>query len=76
MDRWTFEPELRLLDQLRGGMGRLVSDFFAAPRLARGNGWRFERAYPALEFAWPDVSDPGTVFVLAREQLPPPAKTA
>jgi hypothetical protein len=29
-----------------------------------------ERAYPKLEFAWPEVSDPGTVFILQREQLP------
>ncbi len=29
-----------------------------------------ERAYPELEFAWPEVSDPGSVFILMREQLP------
>jgi ribosomal protein L3 glutamine methyltransferase len=28
-----------------------------------------ERAYPRLPFAWPETSDPGTVFVLTREQL-------
>jgi len=28
-----------------------------------------ERAYPRLPFAWPETTDPGTVFVLTREQL-------
>jgi ribosomal protein L3 glutamine methyltransferase len=35
-----------------------------------GNRRALERAYPRIEFAWPEVSDPGTVFVLRREQLP------
>ena len=35
-----------------------------------GNRLALERAYPRLEFAWPEVSDPGTVFCLRREQLP------
>lgn len=35
-----------------------------------GNRRALERAYPALEFAWPETSDPGTVFILQREQLP------
>ena len=35
-----------------------------------GNRRALERAYPRLEFAWPEVSDPGTVFILRREQLP------
>lgn len=36
-----------------------------------GGGRRaLERAFPALEFAWPAVSDPDSVFVLEREQLP------
>ena len=35
-----------------------------------GNRKALERAYPQLEFAWPDVSDPGSVFILARKQLP------
>jgi len=34
-----------------------------------GNRKALERAYPALEFAWPELSDPGTVFILTREQL-------
>lgn len=29
-----------------------------------------ERAFPALEFAWPELADPDSVFVLEREQLP------
>ncbi len=29
-----------------------------------------ERAFPSLEFAWPELSDPDSVFVLEREQLP------
>jgi ribosomal protein L3 glutamine methyltransferase len=35
-----------------------------------GNRKALERAYPQLEFAWPETSDPGTVFILRREQLP------
>lgn len=35
-----------------------------------GNRRGLERAYPRLEFAWPETSDPGTVFILRREQLP------
>ncbi len=35
-----------------------------------GNRKALERACPELEFAWPDTSDPGSVFILAREQLP------
>ena len=34
-----------------------------------GNRKALERAYPKLEFAWPEVSDPGSVFVLERERL-------
>ena len=41
-----------------------------------GNRRALERAFPALQFAWPEVSDPGTVFLLSREQLPRPARTA
>ncbi len=32
-----------------------------------GNRKALERAYPKLDFAWPEVSDPGTVFVLPRD---------
>ncbi len=35
-----------------------------------GNRKALERAWPDLEFAWPETSDPGTVFVLSRDQLP------
>lgn len=35
-----------------------------------GNRKALERAYPELEFAWPEISDPGAVFILKREQLP------
>jgi len=41
-----------------------------------GNRAALERAYPRLEFAWPETSDPGTVFMLSREQLAGPARTA
>jgi ribosomal protein L3 glutamine methyltransferase len=41
-----------------------------------GNRKALERAYPRLEFAWPETSDPGTVFILRREQLPAGASTA
>lgn len=40
-----------------------------------GNQKALERAYPRLEFTWPATSDPGTVFILRREQIPPPAST-
>ena len=35
-----------------------------------GNRKALERACPRLEFAWPETSDPGSVFVLSRDQLP------
>ncbi len=35
-----------------------------------GNRKALERAYPKLEFTWPETSDPGSVFMLRREQLP------
>ena len=35
-----------------------------------GNRRALERAYPKVEFAWPETSDPGSVFILGREQLP------
>ena len=35
-----------------------------------GNRRALERAYPKIEFAWPESSDPGSVFILNREQLP------
>ena len=41
-----------------------------------GNRRALERAYPQVEFAWPETSDPGTVFILERAQLPPRARTA
>lgn len=41
-----------------------------------GNRRALERAYPRLEFAWPAVSDPGTVFAITREQLPAPPRSA
>jgi ribosomal protein L3 glutamine methyltransferase len=34
-----------------------------------GNRRALERAYPKLEFAWPESSDPGSVFILERKQL-------
>jgi ribosomal protein L3 glutamine methyltransferase len=35
-----------------------------------GNRRALERAYPKIEFSWPETSDPGSVFILEREQLP------
>ena len=35
-----------------------------------------ERAYPHTEFTWPEVSDPDSVFILSREQLPRAARMA
>ena len=40
-----------------------------------GNRPALERAYPGVEFAWPEVSDPGTVFILGRDQLPAGARS-
>jgi len=41
-----------------------------------GGGRRaLERAYPWLEFAWPETSDPGTVFILDRDRLPRGARS-
>jgi ribosomal protein L3 glutamine methyltransferase len=41
-----------------------------------GNRKALERAYPEIEFAWPETSEPGSVFILPREQLPGAARTA
>ena len=42
-----------------------------------GNRRALERAYPKLEFAWPETSaGPGCVFILERDQLPRAARTA
>jgi ribosomal protein L3 glutamine methyltransferase len=35
-----------------------------------GNRRALERAYPKVEFAWPETTDPGSVFILERGQLP------
>jgi ribosomal protein L3 glutamine methyltransferase len=35
-----------------------------------GNRRALERACPKIEFAWPETSDTGSVFLLVREQLP------
>jgi len=35
-----------------------------------GNRRALERAYAELEWTWPETSDPGTVFMIRREQLP------
>ncbi len=34
-----------------------------------GNRKALERAYPTLEFVWPETSDPGSVFILRCEKL-------
>lgn len=34
-----------------------------------GNRKALERSYPKVEFAWPETTDPGSVFILRREQL-------
>ena len=41
-----------------------------------GNRRALERACPRTGFAWPETSDPGTVFILERAQLPRRARTA
>src|SRR6185369_8894020 len=35
-----------------------------------GNRRALERAYPRVEFTWPETTDPGSVFILERGQLP------
>ena len=35
-----------------------------------GNRKALERAYPEIEFFWPETSDPGSVFILERQRLP------
>ena len=40
-----------------------------------GNRRALERAYPHVEFAWPETTDPGTVFILERSRLPARAST-
>ena len=35
-----------------------------------GNRKALELAFPKLEFTWPETSDPGSVFILRRDQLP------
>jgi len=41
-----------------------------------GNRKALERAYPETEFAWPETSDPGSVFILSREQISAAPRTA
>lgn len=41
-----------------------------------GNRRALERSYPGTDFIWPEVSDPGTVFILERDQLPGARKAA
>lgn len=57
--------------------GRLRPDGLLVCEIG-GNREALERACPSLEFAWPETSDPGSVFILEREQLPaaPPARKA
>jgi ribosomal protein L3 glutamine methyltransferase len=78
-DEYRHEPALALaagrdgLDLVRrilaGAKSRLHPGGLLVCEIG-GNRRALERAFPALEFAWPDVSDPGSVFVLEREQLP------
>ena len=35
-----------------------------------GNRKALERVHPKIEFAWPATSDPNSVFILQRAQLP------
>ena len=73
------EPALALaagedgLDLVRriiaGARERLMPDGLLVCEIG-GNRRALERAYPQVEFAWPETSDPGTVLILRREQLP------
>lgn len=54
---------------LTGAKKRLAPDGLLICEIG-GNREALERAYPKLEFAWPETSDPGSVFILEREKLP------
>ena len=60
---------------IAGSRERLMPDGLLVCEIG-GNRRALERAYPQVEFAWPETSDPGTVFILERAQLPPRARTA
>ena len=54
---------------IAGSRERLMPDGLLVCEIG-GNRRALERAYPQVEFAWPETSDPGTVLILRREQLP------
>lgn len=60
----------RVLEQARAHLrphGLLVCEVGGARRA-------LERTYPHLPFVWPEISDPGSVFIAEREALPPDAR--
>jgi ribosomal protein L3 glutamine methyltransferase len=61
---------LDLVRRILSGAGRRLNPGGLLVCEIGGNRRALERAYPRLEFAWPETSDPGTVFILQREQLP------
>jgi ribosomal protein L3 glutamine methyltransferase len=61
---------LDLVRRILAGAGRHLNPGGLLVCEIGGNRRALERAYPRLEFAWPETSDPGTVFILQREQLP------
>jgi ribosomal protein L3 glutamine methyltransferase len=61
---------LDLVRRILAGAGRRLNPGGLLVCEIGGNRRALERAYPRLEFAWPETSDPGTVFILQREQLP------
>jgi len=56
----------RILEEARD---HLTSDGLLVCEIG-GNRRALERAYPGVEFAWPETTDPGSVFILGRGQLP------
>jgi len=79
------EPELALaagkdgLDQVRRILAQAKEHLLPGGLLVceiGGNRRSLERAYPKLEFAWPETSEPGSVFMLSAGQLPGGARTA
>ena len=76
---YRHEPALALaagddgLDLVHGILARakqhLTPDGLLACEIG-GNRKALERAYPEIEFFWPETSDPGSVFILERQRLP------
>lgn len=76
---YRHEPALALaagkdgLDLVRGILAKARQHLMPGGLLVceiGGNRKALERTYPKIEFAWPETSEPGSIFILPREQLP------